>query len=336
MSEQMHADISLPQHEAHSVMRKEELKHEIKSLKKEIKHAHKELEDDIKHQHKKGSKMSSPELNIFENGLGGVAGMGHGGFGTGLGAGLVGGVLGGALFGGRGGLFGRDGGGGAETRIEDTVLNTAILTGIGDIKAAIPLASAQTENVILNQTNALSSLNTQSQLANQMGFSTVKDSVQLSAAALATGIANVNQNILITAANTTSAIAADGEKTRALITSLNDVALNRLITTQAAEIVELRGDMRREADRAANAADINAVRTSIEINNSATASQAQGQLQAQQQAQFQAIGTALGQIAGVLGNVVQIAHATNNNVIAGNTGAVTTGAQTANPVNVKT
>jgi hypothetical protein len=116
------------------------------------------------------------DIHNIVKGLGGADG-GMGGFG---GGGMLGGLLIGALLGNRnGGLFGggNDGQGG-ETRLNDTIANTAILTKLGSIEAAIPLASAQTENVILQQTNALTNLSTQTQLAMCQGFAGVKDAVQ--------------------------------------------------------------------------------------------------------------------------------------------------------------
>lgn len=60
------------------------------------------------------------------------------------------------------------------------------------------------------------------------------------------------------------------------------------------------------------------------INN-----QNQNQMQFQQQAQV------LSGLAHLLADVNQVARATNSNVIVGNTGATTTGTQTANPTNVR-
>lgn len=58
--------------------------------------------------------------------------------------------------------------------------------------------------------------------------------------------------------------------------------------------------------------------------------------QNQNQLQFQAQAQALSQVAAALVEVNQLARATNQNLIIGNTGAVGTGPQTANPVNVRT
>jgi len=66
-----------------------------------------------------------------------------------------------------------------------------------------------------------------------------------------------------------------------------------------------------------------------EINVSQTVNQAQAQQQQQQ-----ILESRFGRLEHLISCVHQEARATNSNVIAGNTGAVTTGAQTANPTNV--
>jgi hypothetical protein len=119
------------------------------------------------------------------------------------------------------------------------------------------------------------------------------------------------------------AIADDGEETRELITANNDAELNRRLVTAQNEIIELRGD--RNFDRRSR---------ETEINVTQNVNQQQVQLQQQQQQQTQL--NLLSQIAMGLGNLTQIAHATNNSIIAGNTGAVVGGAQTANPTNIRT
>lgn len=55
----------------------------------------------------------------------------------------------------------------------------------------------------------------------------------------------------------------------------------------------------------------------------------------QNQLQFQQQSQVLNGLAHLLSDVAQVARATNSNVIVGNTGATTTGTQTANPTNVR-
>jgi len=121
--------------------------------------------------------------------------------------------------------------------------------------------------------------------------------------------AAVNQGL------TQAAIIADGDRTRALINQNYIETLNRQLATAQNEIIELRGD-----------------RASISRHHDTEVRVNQNVNQQQQQQQQQAT---LGAILGRLEGLVQVAHATNQNVIAGNTGAVQTGAQTANPTNVR-
>lgn len=133
------------------------------------------------------------------------------------------------------------------------------------------------------------------------------------------GIANLglqaanNTNLIITS------VRDDGDKTRALLTAFNDATLNRIITTQANEIIELQNERRFAASG---------------FNVTQTVNQAQATNQQQQQSQQQF--NLLAQISSQLAAVHQISTATNQNIIAGNTGAVTTAAQTASPTNINT
>lgn len=72
-----------------------------------------------------------------------------------------------------------------------------------------------------------------------------------------------------------------------------------------------------------------------EVTVTQTVNQNQLQLQAQQQQQQQQQAILLNQLCTLVGGL-QNAVATNSNLIVGNTGAVATGPQTANPVNVRT
>ena len=274
----------LKAHEQHSAARADDLLQKLKGLAMEH-----------------GITDKVDVHNVFK----GLGGMGHDGFGGmgGLGAGLGGLLIGALLSRNGGGLFGgngNEGGGGVQ---ELTSIN--ILSKLGDIQGAIPLASAQTENVILNQTNALTLQN-----------AATKDAVQATALAVLQATSGVNTAVLTSAMATQAAVNNDGDKTRALIQSINDTALNRIITTQANEITELRNENRRSADTAGIRIDM--------INN-------QNQLQAQQQQQ----GFAINSLCSGLASVEQLARATNTNLIVGNTGVTSTGAQTANPVNVR-
>jgi hypothetical protein len=272
----------------------------------------------LKKSTEKDSEMAGAREDLNIVGVPQMGGYGHDGFG--LGGGLIGGLLLGALLrNGNGGVFGGNGDGGGAAVNQLTLSN--IQSQLGDIKASVPLAESQVQLALagaqaditsqsLQQTIALQNQGFNSQLATQAAFTQVGDKVDSLAAANALAIAT-NQFKCV------QATMADGEKTRALITANQIADLNRLAQERWDEIVELRSEGRRTTDR--HGIEINM------LNN-----QNQNQMQFQQQAQV------LGTLSNALAGVAQIAHATNQNLIVGNAGATTTGAQTANPVNVRT
>lgn len=236
-------------------------------------------------------------VNLFANPN---AGMG-GALGGGLGAGLVGGLLGTALFG-RRGLGGDDVVGAPATLagVESVVNNAAIMQSLGDIKASVPLAEGQVQlalagaqmdlnNSIAQSTastigsvSALSSgimsnLNMQTQM-NQKGFA------DTTAAVVASGNANMiatKDASILAERNSwaiTQAITNDGDKTRALIQSIDKTNDSRLITSLANEVTELRNEGR-----------LAAATGNITISNTNTANAVAQQQQAQQQQQQLAV-----------------------------------------------
>lgn len=250
--------------------------------------------------------------NVFKPNTGGMPGCGYDGLGFGNnGLGLVA-LL--ALLG-RGGWGGFGFGDGSASNGVNQITLGQIQGTLGDIKAAVPLAEAQVQLALagvqsditsqtLQQTLALSNGQAQSMLANAQGFANVGDKIDtgFSAAALATA----NAQFAVT-----QAVNADGDKTRALIQSIDKANDSRLITQQANEIVELRQEQRRQADR-----------HGIEITM--TNNQNQNQLQFQQQAQ------ALNTLSMGLMEAIQNIRATNQAI---NIGA---GTQHANPTNTNT
>ncbi len=336
--------ITLEAHEAHSHQRYESLCHKLKKLKEHHMSEGTKVENIYKGHGEGGGMGGLGTAAVIaamgnRNEGGGMAAMlpalmgnRHDGLGMGgFGAGLVGGLLGGALFGGRrGGLFGGgdgDNGGGAETRIESDIFGTAVLSKLGSIEAAIPLASAQTENVILNQTNQITNLASQAQLANAAGFAATKDSVQNLALVLSQAICGVNQNVSAQGCQTREAVQNDGDKTRALLVARFSQEDATRIQNLSNEVTELRNEGRRAAESAE-------LRQVITVNNTATATQAQSQAQFQVQAQFQDLNSRMGRLFDRIDIVHQEQRSTNANIIAGNTGAVVTGAQTSTPTNV--
>lgn len=303
--------------------------------------------------------VSTPDVNVYQKdpmagvlplmmgGMGGGVGAGAGA-GAGLGAGLLGGILGGALLGGNGLLGNRAAVAGvaegcvtptqltaALAGVEDNQMNTAVLSQLGRIEAAIPYNEGQVQLALAGAQAALSNQASAYQISNIQGFAntnaalstatagiiavgeTVKDTVNMTSAATNLAIANLATSQLQNTYALNTAIRDDGDKTRALIVAQNDQMLNRQLAVAEAALLEQRAIHRSAA---------------TEVNVTQTVNQNQLQLQQQQQQQQQLI--LLSQIANGLANVTQIAHATNSNIIAGNSGAVATGPQSANPVNV--
>jgi hypothetical protein len=310
--------------------------------------------EDLKHHIEKGTKMSdAPHIkNIFEPGVGmgmnpmayGFGGTGAGGL-AGAGAGILGGILGGALLGGNGGLFGRRGEGeacvtpsqltAALAGVQDTQMNTAVLQELGKISGAIPAAEGQVQLALAQSQNALSNQIGQQSISIVQGFAntnqnvsqaqaaiiavgeTVKDAVNTTSAATQLGIANLATAGLQNTYAITQAIRDDGDKTRALLISQNETTLTRQLAVAEAALLESRAEGRTRG---------------TEVNVSQVVNQAQAQAQQQQQQQQQIL--LLNQLCAHFATL-QNAVATNSNLIVGNTGATTTGAQTANPVNVR-
>lgn len=254
-------------------------------------------------------------INLFSNPMGG-SNQG-GAMGAGLGAGLVGGLLGTALFG-RNGINGiNDGGVATAANVESVVNNTAILQGIGDLKAAVPLAEAQVQLALAGaqmDINSNMSANTASTIAavgsgnasvmNNLNMQTLMNTKGFSDS-VAASVAAGNQSVLATkdaalaserqAYAITTAITTDGDRTRALIQSIDKTNDSRLITSLANEISDLKNS--RNLDTATG-------NITISNNNNATAIAQQQQAQQQQQLQYQILSQ-LGILAGDLQTVKQ-------------------------------
>lgn len=314
---------SLVDHEANSTKRAETILGAVYECADKLK-------QHIKKHSTEGDKMGLSIEEAFAN----LGGRGSGdGFG---GSGIFMGLLLGALLR-NNNLFG-GGGDGAGVALQNTVDTNAILQTLGDIKAAVPLSEAQLQLAIANASSDTIAQTLQQTIGLTSQIAGAKDATVSAAANIANLIQNVNnglgdkidanttqQAIGFGGINTaierngwqvTQAINADGEKTRALIQSIDKQNDSRLITSQANEIIELRAERARDADR--HGIEINM------INN-----QNQNQLQFQQQAQV------LAQLANVIADVGQVARATNQQLIIGNSGVTSGGNQTANPTNVR-
>ncbi len=303
-------------HEAHSKERAEHIEEALQKLKG-VTMSH----DDEKHVHVhnifKGHKGGGMDGN---NGLLAAALLGNqhtrgdygAGLGGGLGAGLLGGVLGGLIFNRRGG-FGEGeadcapgGIGASQAAFDSTILN-----GITGLTAAVPTTALQTQNAIQSAIGSLA-------LGTQQGLSNVKDAVQNSATANLIATNNVGTQVQTGTLQNIIAIGNDGDKTRALIQSISDMNLQRELGVAQALLAEERTS-RRVRD------------VEVNVNQTVNQNQAQAQAQQQQQQQFASLFSLLHGV----NNELQVARATNANLIVGNTGAVATGPQTANPVNVR-
>jgi len=306
------SEITLPQHEVASEMRAEVLGEKIDELK--------------------GTEMGQP-VNVFTTPTGGDGGSalplaamamgshgGLGGVGGGLGAGLVGGLLGGLLFGGRG--FGNWGGGAVVDGVAScnrpqsadmsVTQSMGIMTAIGGVKDSVTMG------------NQMLSTSIDAGFAMQ-NATTLQQSIMLTQQAnmnqqmVLSELCNINQNVSAQGCQTREAVVCDGDRTRALLSARFQMEDQTEINKLNAKVIELQNEGRQRE-----------LGNRIEINNTAIAAQQQGQQQQQQQQ----LVTTVNSLFPLLQGIIQLQHATNGNVIAGNAGAVTTGAQTASPVNV--
>lgn len=291
--------------------------------------------EDLKHHIKKGNEMShTPGVNFFEGG-GGMGGAGLGGAGLGVGA-----LLGLAL--GRGGL----GLGGVDGRIAepcvtpmqlqtatgsiiDSGQNNQIMGMLQGIATSVPVAEGNVQLALAQATGQLSNQINTNLVSNTQGFANTNLGIAgATANIIAVGEsvkdavnANGSANLLATQQASAANLSAIANSTNLILTALKDgeiATLNRQLT-----VAELRNAEDRAEARARG----------TEVNVTQTVNQNQMQLQAQAQQQ-QLVNTVNG-LCHIIGGL-QNAVATNSNMIIGNTGAVATGPNTANPVNVRT
>lgn len=233
------------------------------------------------------------------------------------------------------GLLGGNGLGNRKDCVDQPALNAlqgsfdtnAILGKLGAIEASIPFNEAQVQLALAGamasltgQINGVASQLTNGQHAIQVGqlnsTAAIQQNLCSSTAQVLAGQATIDTNIDRTGAQVINAIRDDGNATRALITEnvIQSLRDDKVILSN--ELAEIRNERNRDRDR-----------HGIEI--STIVNQNQNQLQFQEQRQT--LNALHNHLFGISG---QIARATNSNVIVGNTGAVGTGTQTANPTNV--
>jgi hypothetical protein len=242
-------------------------------------------------------------------------GGGDGLFGGGGGGGLIGGLILGSLLRNNGNLLGGDGSGaalGATLRNppEQDMANMSLMQSIGAVDKAVAVSTAAMEASQANQTIGLNAaLNAVTQ-GLSLRIDNVKDVVNTNAVALMQGQAAINQNIMENRYELSKDISADGEKTRALITSQYELNLQRQLADANAAIIELRS--REYSGTAARGVEVT---TTNNIN--------QMQQQAQQQAQY-------GQLANLIWGLGQSIRNTDSAINVGS------GTQTSTPTNTNT
>ena len=186
--------------------------------------------------------------------------MGQGGGDGGMfgGGGLIGGLILGSLLRNNGNLLGGDGNaaGGAMLRSppEQVTANMSLMQAIGAVDKSVAVNSAAFEASQANQSLGLT---------NQ--FNNITSS-------LATRISDVNQNVMENRYELAKDIAADGDRTRALIVAQYEATLNRQLGDANAEIIALRS-------RSA----LDAATSGITLTNTNNINQMQQQSQQQQQ-----------------------------------------------------
>jgi hypothetical protein len=205
---------------------------------------------------------------------------------------------------------GRGYGYGGDWECTQSQANMSLMQSIGAVDKAVAVSTAAME-----ASQALQSSTIQAQLSGVAAALTgtvngVKDTVNAMSMVLAQQIAGVDKSVIESRYEVMKDITADGDKTRALITSNYQDTLNRQLTEANAALIELRGD-----NRAARYARDNEVNVTQTVN--------QAQQQQQQQSQFD-------RLYHMLADASQSIRATNQAINFGS------GTLTANPTNNNT
>lgn len=242
--------------------------------------------------------------------------MGGQGSGDGLfggGGGLIGGlILGSLLRNGNGGFLGGDGAGGAVLRNppEQDQANMSLMQSIGQVDKAVAVGTAAMEAsqaaqsaAIVNQLN-----NVTGSLASRIDAT--KEAVNANAMVLAQQLSGVDRSVMENRYELSKDIAADGEKTRALITAQYEASLNRQLSDANARVIAL--ETRTDFTNATRGVEVT---TTNNIN----------QMQQQQQTQAQ-----YGHLANLIWGLGQQIRSNNEAINVGS------GTLTANPTNTNT
>lgn len=236
--------------------------------------------------------------------------------------GLIGGLILGSLLRNNGNLFGNQGDGAAgavatQAGVQSVVNQSAIQQELADIKAAIPLAEAQTQTALGAAQNAIQQSVFQGQTVTQAGFAAlsntlnqIENNILRETNTTNQAVANVDRNLAVQTGVITQAISNDGDKTRALITQQYEATLNRQLSDANAAVIALQSKL-----------DTQTATRGVEVTTTNNINQMQQQQQQQQQ---------WGQLYNVLWGLAQNIRSTNEAINVG------TGTLTANPVNTNT
>lgn len=231
------------------------------------------------------------------------------------GGGLIGGLILGSLLRNNGNLFGGDASGaalGATLRNppEQDQANMSLMQSIGQVDKAVAVGTAAMEASQAAQSAAITAQlnNVASSIVTRVEG--VKDAVNANAVALMQGQNAIQQNVMENRYELSKDIAADGEKTRALLVAQYEAALNRQLSDANARVIAL--ETRADTTAAARGVEVT---TTNNIN--------QMQQQQQQQAQY-------GHLANLIWGLGQQIRSTNEAINVGS------GTLTANPVNTNT
>lgn len=193
-----------------------------------------------------------------------------------------------------------------------------LLEGQSDLRAAVPTAALETQGVVQSSAANTKDAIQNSLIAELTAISNVKDAVQNGFTLTGRDLAAVNQNV-----------SAQGCQTRETVEAAKTEILSALSQNEIDRL-------RHERDGFQRQVEIQSLRSQVEVNQTVNTTQAQAQGQFQLQANFNDVLNRINRLNDRIDIVHQEARATNSNVIAGNTAAVTTGVQTASPTNVNT
>jgi hypothetical protein len=228
-----------------------------------------------------------------------------------------GGILGGLLLGTllrNGGLGGVNGEAGAALRSppEQSQANMSLMAAIGAVDKSVALSTATIETSNAVQTGTLTTSVANGTAASMQAINSLKDVLNANTMALVTQIGGVDRSVMENRYELAKDIAADGEKTRALLVSQYAATLNRQLSEANAALVELRSQ-----------AALNDRARGIEVTTVNNINQAQQQQQLQ--TQFNGLASLLANLANDLqyvrvsnpainvGSGMQFANPNNNN-----------------------